>query len=85
MADFNFTSWKKITLDDMMKYIEEKAPTDKTWFKEIAFTDVNGNEKKTYQHLNAVRKFCKRYEEFSHLIPEKKEKEPNKSEKLKNW
>ncbi len=74
------TKWefKKITLEMMMDYIETNAPEDKEWFKSVAI-DKNGN----YQHLIAVRAFCNRY--MKDIIPEKKEKAPNKSEKLKNW
>lgn len=73
--------FNKITLDDMMEYIEANAPDDKAWFKEVAF-DVR-NQKKVYNHMKAVRKFADRY--MPEIIPVKKVKEPNKSEKLNNW
>lgn len=73
-----FESYKKITLDDMMKYIDEKAPQDKAWFKEIAL-DENGN----YQHLTAVRAFCGKY--MPELLPVKKPKPITGKEKLKGW
>lgn len=85
MAEKKFESMKKIKLEDMMSYIEAKAPTDKAWFKTVAFQNKDGVEQKSYQHLNAVKQFCLRYEEFRDLIPKAKAKEPNKSEKLMKW
>ena len=82
---FEFTSMKKIKLEDMMSYIETKAPNDKAWFKTVAYQNKEGITKDSYQHLNAVKQFCLRYEEFRSLIPTAKAKEPNKSEKLMNW
>lgn len=73
--------FNKITLDDMMEYIETKAPKDKDWFKEIAF--VERNNKKVYNHMKAVRAFANKY--MPEIIPVKKPKEPNKSDKLKDW
>lgn len=81
---FEFESMRKIKLEDMMSYIEAKAPTDKAWFKTVAFQNKDGVTQKSYQHLNAVKQFCLRYEEFRSLVP-KSAKEPNKSEKLMNW
>lgn len=75
---------KKITLEFMMSYIEEKAPQDKEWFKDVAFKNKYGEQQTTYQHLNAVNEFCNHFKEFKYLN-EKKPKEPNKSEKLMNW
>lgn len=83
MAEQKLTK-KKITLEFMMKYIEEKVPNDKEWFKKIAYQTKDGITQKSYQHLNAVNQFCDRYEEFAYLN-EKLPTEPNKSDKLKNW
>lgn len=83
MAENKLTK-KKITLEFMMKYIEEKAPNDKAWFKKVAYQNKDGETQESYQHLNAVNQFCDRYEEFAYLN-DKKEKEPNKSLKLENW
>ena len=76
-------TYKTMTLDDMMKYIDEVAPQDKEWFKEIAFQDKNGNTTETYQHLNARKKFCEKY--MKELIPVAKPKAPTAKEKLENW
>ena len=85
LLDEKAITMKKITLEMMMEYIDKKAPNDKAWFKNIAYQDKNGNAKTTYQHLNAVKRFCERYDAFRGLIPVKKEKTPNKSEQLMNW
>ena len=77
--------FKKITLDDMIEYIETNSPQDKAWFKNMALnldgkgTGVVGR----YNHLRAVRGFCKEY--MPDILPQKKPKKPNKSEMLLNW
>ena len=76
--EFTKENYKKIKLDDMIEYIEKNAPKDKAWFKSVAF-DSNGK----YSHLKAVKEFAGKY--FPEIIPTKKEKAPNKSDKLKNW
>lgn len=75
MEKWNF---KKITAEDMKKYIEEKAPQDKAWFKSVAF-----NEKGKYQHLIAVRAFCDRY--MPEILPVAKEKKAPVSDMFANW
>lgn len=67
--------YKKITLDKMMAYIEKEHPEDKKWFKGIALKDGK------YQHLHAVREFCKRY--MPEIIPE--HKVASGAEKLQPW
>lgn len=75
-------NYKKITFEDMVDYIETKAPKDKAWFKENAFAlDKFGNYK--YNHLKAKKAFCERY--MPEIIPPKKEKAPNKTDILKDW
>lgn len=75
------TNYKLITFDDMVKYIEQNAPTDKAWFKENAFSvDRFGNKK--YNHLKAKKAFCEKY--MPDLVPVRKGKE-NKSDILKDW
>lgn len=77
MADFPV--FKKIKLDDMMKYIEENGnKKDKDWFKSIAF-DENGK----YQHLIAVRAFCDKY--MPEIIPVAKQPKEKVSKRLENW
>ena len=68
--------YKKITLEEMMQYIEKNAPKDKEWFKSVALE--NGK----YVHLKARKAFCEKY--MPEIIPTKKEVE-KKSEKLLNW
>lgn len=82
MKQFEATSYKNIKLEDMMKYIEENAPEKKKWFKEVAFQNIAGENVDSYNHINAVLKFC---EEFApHLSPERKPK-VKASDKLKDW
>ena len=80
---FEATDSKKITLDEMMDYIEKNYPNDKSWFKEVAFQDKDGNKVDKYNHLNAVRQFCKKY--APELLPKAAEKKPAPTERLKNW
>ena len=83
---FTAESYRKITLDEMVEFIEENYPEDKAWFKSIAFVDVknkNGKKDKRYVHLNAVREFCNRY--APELIPQAKPKKMTAKEKLMNW
>lgn len=77
--DFDY---KTITLKDMAEYIEKNHPNDKGWFKENALR-LNKNGKVVYSHLVARKAFFERY--FPQLIPKGKEKEPNKSDILKDW
>jgi hypothetical protein len=77
MIEFTKENYKKITLDDMIEYIETTAPQDKDWFKSVAL--VNNK----YSHLKAVKEFAKKY--FPSIVPVASVKKPNKSEKLKNW
>ena len=73
------TKWeyKKITLEDMMAYIEKNAKNDKAWFKSVAM-DEDGK----YNHLKAKREFCERY--MPEIIPVAKTSK-KKSDLLKNW
>lgn len=75
-------AYKKLTFDEMVKFIEESAPEDKAWFKGVAFQTKDGIATDKYNHLNAKLEFCKRY--APELIPEKKEKK-NKTDILKDW
>ena len=82
-AKFKAESFKKITLDDMCDYIEQNAPADKAWFKKAAYSDKEGNPTEKYNHLNAVREFCKRY--APELLPVAKEKKEPATTRLKDW
>lgn len=80
---FEAESFKKISLDEMLDYIENYFPEDKAWFKKVAFEDKDGNPVEKYNHLHAVRVFCERYNKD--LIPVKKEAKPSPVLRLKNW
>lgn len=80
---FDGSEYKKITLDEMMEFIEENYPKDKGWFKKVAFQDKDGNTTEKYNHLNAVRKFCEKY--APNLIPKAKAKKPSAIEKFEKW
>lgn len=87
--------WNKITFDYMKKYIENYAPQDKDWFKEVAMvkTEVKDKDKVTkeikyveknvYDHFKAREAFCKRY--MPEVIPVAKEKPQSKADILANW
>lgn len=79
MTKFNIP-FKKITVEDMVDYIEKNDNTESTkkWFKSVAF-----NEEGKYQHLVAVRAFCEKY--CPEIIPVAKEKKPKASDLLKDW
>ena len=74
--DFTKENYKKIKLEDMIAYIEKKAPKDKAWFKSVAFVDGK------YSDLKAVKAFAERY--FPDIVPTKKET-VKKSDILNNW
>lgn len=40
---FEATDYKKITLDEMLDFIEANYSNDKAWFKAVAFQDKDGN------------------------------------------
>lgn len=79
--------YKKMTLEDMMNYIETNAPQDKEWFKSVALEKVFSKKEKkeieTYNHLKARKAFCERY--MPEIIPVAKEPKEKKSQKLLNW
>ncbi len=80
---FEAEDFKKITLDEMLDFIEANHPKDKAWFKAVAFQDKDGNPTEKYNHLHAVRKFCEKY--APDLIPVAKEKKVPPTIRLKNW
>jgi hypothetical protein len=73
--------YKKITLQYMMKYIDENAPEDKDWFKGVAMTE-NEDGEMVYNHLVAKKEFCKKY--MPDAIPEKTVKK-TKADILNEW
>lgn len=80
---FKAESFKKITLDEMCDFIEKNYPDKKAWFKTVAFTDKDGNPVAKYNHLNAVREFCKEF--APELLPVAKEKKAPATKRLENW
>lgn len=82
-VQFTAESFKKITLEEMADFIEKNYPDDKKWFLGVAYSDKNGNKTAKYNHLNAVREFCKRYAPA--LLPEKKEPQEPKTNRILNW
>ena len=80
---FEAEDYKKITLDEMLDFIEENYPKHKKWFKEVSFQDKDGNTVEKYNHLNAVRKFCEKY--APELLPVAKEKKVPPTKRLENW
>lgn len=82
-AKFKADSFKKITLDDMCDFIEKNYPEEKAWFKEVAYKDKEGKPVAKYNHLNAVREFCKKF--APELLPVAKEKKTPATKRLENW
>lgn len=79
----SFESIKKITLDDMMEYIDKNEPTWRNQFVEYAYQKQDGTPSAKYNHLNATRRFCEKF--MPELIPVAKEKPIPASDKLKAW
>ena len=75
-AKFN-VPFKKITFDNMVDYIEQSAPNDKAWFKEL----IDSQPK--YNHLKTVRAFCEKYNPS--LIPVAKAPKAKKTDRIANW
>lgn len=80
---FEAESFKKITLDMMVDFIEANYPEDKKWFKKVAYQKKDGTATQKYNHLNAVREFCGKY--ARELMPTAKEKKEPASKRLENW
>ena len=83
MAKFEAESFKKITFESMVEFIEKHYPQDKAWFKEVVFKDKDGNPTEKYNHLNTVRKFCEKY--APELLPKAKPKKLSVKDRLKDW
>lgn len=79
-----FENFKKITLNDMIDYIEKNGTdTDKKEFKIHAYSDKDGNPLEKYNHLNAVRWFCTKY--MPDIVPKRKEVKEKVSNRIANW
>ena len=74
-------SKRKITLDMMIKFIDENHPEDKEWFKKVAMQDANGNDTGKYNHHNAVEKFCEKYASSYEI----KSNSKSGTNRLNNW
>lgn len=59
-------NFNKITLDDMMEYIQSEAPEDKEWFKGVAF-DMRKEKKSVY----------KKDSDGNYILKQAKDKEGN--------
>ena len=77
-----FDSFKDITLEDMMKYIDEKAPDFKAEFKSVALLE-NKNGDVRYNSAKAKTAFCSKF--MPELLPKKKERKKTKTDILKEW
>lgn len=77
-----FDSFKDITLEDMMKYIDEKAPDFKEDFKAVALLK-NKNGDVRYNSAKAKTAFCSKF--MPELLPKKKEPKKTKTDILKEW
>ena len=77
-----FDSFKDITLEDMMKYIDEKAPDFKDDFKAVALLK-NKNGDIRYNSAKAKTAFCSKF--MPELLPKKKERKKTKTDILKEW
>ena len=63
-------TYRKLTIEYMIRYIDENVPNDKEWFKSVALvdrTDKNGNTKKVCDMFRAKKAFCERY--MPELLP----------------
>ena len=79
-------SYKTLTLEQMIEYIDTNAPKDKQWFKGVATktkTSKEGKKYDAYDHFKAREEFCKRY--MPEIVPVAKPKKPTKAEILANW
>lgn len=72
---------RKITLEDMMDYIDTEAPEEKEWFKKLVKEIEEANNK--YNHLAVVRGFCEKF--YPEKLIRKTPKRENKSKILENW
>lgn len=84
---YEFTKRRNITFEHMKAFIFSKHPEDKEEFKKAALitkTDKNGKEKTVYNHSEALKWFCKKYDdEFEKL--KLKVKNSKKVDDLLNW
>ena len=74
--------YDKITLEDMMAYIEEHEPEFKDTFKEAALITYKPTLDKRYNYMRARKAFC---EHFMPEIMPTKNKKPTKTEILLKW
>lgn len=77
-----FETYKDITLEDMMKYIEEKAPDFKEEFKAAALLENKHGEIR-YNNAKAKHTFCSKF--MPELLPKKKAPKKTKTDLLKEW
>lgn len=77
-----FDTFKDITLQDMMDYIDEKAPDFKDDFKKVALLK-NKNGDVRYNSAKAKTAFCAKF--MPELLPKKKAPKKTKTDILKEW
>lgn len=78
--------FKKITLDEMMEFIEANYPDDEEWFESIAFdtiTKEDGTQDTKYNHLKAKKAFCEKYN--PDLVPVAAEPKESAKDKFAKW
>ncbi len=77
-----FETYKNITLEDMMNYIDEKAPDFKSDFKKLALLE-NKNGDIRYNSAKAKHAFCEKF--MPDLLPKKKAPKKTKTDILNEW
>lgn len=77
-----FETYKDITLEDMMNYIDEKAPDFKADFKKVALLK-NKNGEVRYNSASAKHAFCEKF--MPDLLPKKKAPKKTKTDILNEW
>ena len=75
---------KDLTPEFMKQYIDEKDPSYKEEFKKVAII-VDKNEKRRFNSANARYAFCNHFEEFKHLLPQKKPKKKTATQLYEEW
>ena len=77
-------SWLQVTMDEAIDFLEANgSDADKKEFKKWLFTTKEGKSCKKPNWGNARKEFLKKY--APDMLPVKKEKEANKSDRVLNW
>lgn len=80
----NNIPYKEITKEDMVNYILEYAPQDKSWFKQVIKDNIKAdkNGKERINFISIKKAFCEKYNPS--LIPKGKKKE-SILDMVKDW